>query len=94
MNMKKPFQLYLDARDHSLLEKLAGRLGLSMAETVREAVRRWAVEEEGTEDPILGLIGSVDDAELPTDLSTRHDDYAVEGYPARQVAAPHAEDGG
>lgn len=92
MNMKKPFQLYLDARDHSLLEELAGRLGLSMAETVREAVRRWAVEETGTDDPILGLIGSVDDAELPTDLSTRHDEYAIEGYPARRVAEPPRKD--
>ncbi len=94
MNMKKPFQLYLDQRDHSLLEGLAQRLGLSMAETVREAVRRWVVEEAGTDDPVLGLIGSIDDAELPTDLSTRHDDYAVEGYPARRVAEPRREDGG
>lgn len=94
MNMKTPFQLYLDERDHSLLEGLARRLGLSMAETVREAVRRWAVEEASTDDPVLGLIGSIDDDELPTDLSTRHDEYAVEGYPARRVAEPDAEGAG
>lgn len=88
MHMKRPFQLYLDPRDHALLQKLAGRLGLSMAETVREAVRRWAVEEAGSPDPVLSLIGSVDDPDLPSDLSTRHDAYAVEGYPARRVAEP------
>ena len=91
--MKKlPFQLYLDRRDHSLLKRLAERLGLSKAETVREAVRRLAVEEAGAKDPILALVGSVDDAELPADLSTRHDAYAVEGYPARRVAEPRPED--
>lgn len=94
MNMKRPFQFYLDERDHSLLQGLAERLGLSMAATVREAVRRWAVEEAGTDDPVLGLIGTIDDAELPTDLSARHDDYAVKGYPARRVAEPDAEGAG
>jgi hypothetical protein len=90
MNMKKPFQLYLDRRDQGLLAELAERHGLSMAETVREAVRRWAVEDAGTDDPVLGLIGSFDDTNVPSDLSTRHDDYAVEGYPARRVAEPDA----
>jgi hypothetical protein len=36
MSMKKvPFQVYLDPRDCSLLERLAGRLGLSKAVTMR-----------------------------------------------------------
>jgi hypothetical protein len=87
--MKKvPFQVYLDPRDCSLLERLAGRLGLSKAETMREAVRRWAVELGAPRDPMLDLIGSLDQPGLPTDLSTRHDDYAVRGYAARRVAEP------
>ncbi len=94
MNMKRPFQLYLDKRDHSLLDALAKRLGLSMAETVREAVCRWTVEEAGTDDPVLGLIGSFDDPDVPSDLSTRHDEYAVRGFPARRVAEPDAGDNG
>ncbi len=30
-----------------------------MAETVPEAVRRWAVDEVGSDDPVLELIGGV-----------------------------------
>ncbi|HEX9580115.1 MAG TPA: ribbon-helix-helix protein, CopG family [Gemmatimonadales bacterium] len=82
---KRPFQIYLDDRDRALLRDLAGRLGLSQAEIVRAAVRRWGQELSGT-DPLLGLIGSMDDPALPTDLSTRHDDYAVEPAPVRRVA--------
>jgi hypothetical protein len=88
MTGKKPLQIYLDARDGALLERLAARLGLSKAEAVREAVRRWALDLEAPNDPLLGLIGSVDDAALPADLSTRHDEYAVTGYPVRRVAEP------
>jgi len=88
--MKKvPVQVYLSSRDRGLLDRLAARLGLSRAETLREAVRRWAQELAGQEDPLLDLIGSVDDPGLPTDLSTRHDTYAVSGYPPeRRVAEP------
>lgn len=90
--MKKPFQLYLDQHDRSLLKGLARRQGLSMAETVREAVRRWAVDEVGSHDPVLGLIGGFDAPEVPADLSTRHDEYAAAGCPTRRVVEPHAEE--
>lgn len=88
---KRPIQVYLDRRDRSLLDDLARRLGLSRAETLRAALRRWAQELSGREDPLLGLIGSLNDPELPADLSTRHDDYAVAGYPLRRVAEPRPE---
>lgn len=94
MSDKRPFQVYLDEPDYTLLAELAERRGLSMAETVREAVRRWAVEASGSEDPVLGLIGSVDDPGLPRDLSTRHDEYAVRGYPVRRVAEGGEEPAG
>jgi hypothetical protein len=95
MGLKKmPFQIYLDARDSSLLERLARRLGLSKAETVREAVRRWVADVEAVRDPLLELIGSLDDPDLPADLSTRHDGYAVEGYAARRGAEPRGGKGG
>ena len=75
---KTPFQVYLDSRDHALLDRLAKDTGLSRAETVREAIRRWAVELAGDDDPLLALIGGLDDPTVPADLSTRHDAYAVE----------------
>ena len=83
---KLPFQVYLDRSDQALLERLAAQLGLSKAETVREALKRLALELSGTEDPLLGLIGGLDDPAVPADLSTRHDEYAVQSPPARSVA--------
>ncbi len=86
---KAPLQVYLDARDQALLERLATRVGLSKAETVRAALRRWALETPGGEDPVLALIGTMDEPSLPSDLSTRHDEYAVAGYPSpRKIAEP------
>lgn len=77
---KTPVQVYLDPRDRTLLRRLAQRLGLSQAEAIREAVRRWAREMAGDDDRLMALVGSIDDPELPADLSTRHDEYAVGGY--------------
>lgn len=82
--MKKvPFQVYLNDRDHHLLDQLARKQGLSMAETVRAAIRRWAMEETQDADPVLGLIGTFDAPGIPADLSTRHDEYAVYAVPGR-----------
>lgn len=85
---RKPIQVYLDREDRALLERLARRLGLSMAETVRGAVRRLAAEMSGDRDPLAELIGSIDDPALPRDLSTRHDEYAVSGFPPARLAEP------
>ena len=89
---KSPIQVYLDRRDRALLDRLAQQLGLSRAEAIREAVRRWAADVSGGDDPLLGLIASIDDATLPRDLSTRHDEYAVGGYSAKRVAEPPHRD--
>ncbi len=86
MKRKRPIQVYLDEEDRARLERLAGRFGLSMAETLRIALRRLAAEAWGEEDPLLRLAGSLESADVPADLSTRHDEYAVSGYPAPQVA--------
>lgn len=83
---KKPVQVYLDTRDRALLDRLARREGLTRAEAIREAVRRWASDTAGADDRLLQLIGSIDNPALPADLSTRHDAYAVAAYAARRVA--------
>ncbi|MBI4501509.1 MAG: ribbon-helix-helix protein, CopG family [Gemmatimonadetes bacterium] len=94
MRKKTPYQVYLDSRDRAFLERLASQLGLSKADVIREALRRWAAELSGERDALLGLIGSMDNPALPGDLSTRHDDYAVTGYPVRRVAEPSPDDRG
>lgn len=88
MNRKAPLQVYLDSTDRSLLDRLAQRLGVPRAEVVRLAIRRWASELMNEHDPLLALIGTIDDASLPEDLSTRSDDVLLENPPARRVAEP------
>ena len=83
---KRPFQVYLDKDGQDLLEQLSTQLGLSKAETVREALRRAALELSGVEDPLVELIGGLDSAAVPSDLSTRHDEYAVRARRALRVA--------
>ena len=91
--MKKiPFQVYLDPRDQGLLEQAASLLGVSKAEAVREALRRLARELSGTEDPLLKLIGGLDNPGVPSDLSLRYHEYAARRHVARRVAEPEAEE--
>jgi hypothetical protein len=91
LNKRTPVQVYLDDEDHGRLQHLARRLGLSMAETLRVALRRLAAEDWGEDDPLLRLAGSLEGGEVPADLSTRHDEYAVSGYPS---AAPRVAESG
>jgi hypothetical protein len=91
MNDRTPVQVYLNDEDHGRLQRLAQRLGLSMAETLRVALRRLAAADWGEDDPLLRLAGSLESAEVPGDLSTRHDEYAVSGY---RSAAPRAAESG
>ena len=88
-----PVQVYLDDEDRARLDRLAEQLGLSMAETLRLALRRLAAEAWGEDDPLLRLAGTLESPEVPHDLSTRHDDYAVSGYgaPAPGAAPQVAE---
>lgn len=89
---KLPFQVYLDPRDQGLLEQAANRLGVSKAEAVREALRRLARELSGAEDPLLKLIGGLDNPDVPSDLSTRYHEYAARRHPARRKPKPEAEE--
>lgn len=89
---KLPFQVYLDPRDQGLLEQAANRLGVSKAEAVREALRRLARELSGAEDPLLELLGGLDNPDVPSDLSTRYHEYAARRHPARRVAEPEARE--
>jgi plasmid stability protein len=69
-------QLYLEEETDRALKRLAARTGRSEAFHVREALRRYldGPSEEGA-DPLLRLIGLVDDPEGPDDVAVNHDHY-------------------
>ncbi len=69
-------QLYLDDRTERALKRLAARTGRSQASHVREALRRYVVDEQrDATDPFESLIGLVDDPKGPTDVAEQHDHY-------------------
>lgn len=71
-------QLYIDDDLNEGLRMLAARTGKSEAEHVRAALKEYLRRPPvaaGEHDPLLDLIGLVDDARLPDDIAERHDDY-------------------
>jgi hypothetical protein len=72
-------QLYIDDDLNEGLRMLAARTGTSEAEHVRAALRAYLAKDrtdsEPGPNPLLDLIGLVDDAEGPDDVAHRHDDY-------------------
>ena len=69
-------QLYLEEETDRALKRLAARTGRSEAFHVREALRRYLDKpREEEEDPLLRLIGLVNDPEGPDDVAVNHDHY-------------------
>jgi hypothetical protein len=85
--VREPVQVYMEPDDKALLDQLAEETSLSRAELLRRGLRRIAADLRGARAPggsmdlLIGALGT--DADIPPDLSTRHDDYL---YPA-----PHAD---
>jgi hypothetical protein len=81
--VREPIQVYLDADERSLLERVARETGLSRAEILRRGLRRYAAERPGARSPMLEFLDymkSRTDLDLPTDVAERHDDYLAEAY--------------
>jgi hypothetical protein len=68
-------QLYVDDASERALKRLAARTGKSEAFHVREALRRYLLEQPVDEDPLERLIGLVDDPDGPDDVAENHDHY-------------------
>lgn len=69
-------QLYLEEETDRALKRLAARTGRSEAFHVREALRRYLDRPaEQEDDPLIRLIGLVDDPEGPDDVAVNHDHY-------------------
>ena len=72
-------QLYLDDDLNESLRLLAARTGRPEAEHVRAALRSYleteAAEPTSDSNPLLDLVGLVNDPQGPDDVAQRHDDY-------------------
>ncbi len=73
---KKPIQVYLRPEQVEPLRDLARRRNVSVAELVRQGIDRVLAAVPPEDDPLLGIIGLVDD-DGPTDMAEKHDDYLV-----------------
>jgi len=77
--VREPVQVYLDAQDRDLLDRMAQKSGVSRAELLRRGLRKLAGDVLTERPPgwsldvLIGCLG--DDPTLPRDLSTRHDEY-------------------
>ncbi|MGH8897431.1 MAG: ribbon-helix-helix protein, CopG family [Egibacteraceae bacterium] len=80
-------QLYIDEDLERVLKALAARTGRPEAEHVRAALRSY-IDQQVTaprsgHDPLLDLIGLVDDSEGPDDVAVNHDHYLYGGPKAQ-----------
>jgi hypothetical protein len=74
-------QLYIDEDLDRGLKVLAAWTGKSEAEHVRIALRRYLADhalQHSDADPLLELIGMVDDPNGPDDVAANHDRYLYE----------------
>jgi hypothetical protein len=80
--VREPIQVYLDADERAMLDRVAGETGLSRAEVLRRGLRSYAVEQGAGRSPMLEFMEWMkqQDFDLPADLSERHDDYLAEAY--------------
>jgi len=71
-------QLYIDEDLDRALKVLAAWTGRSEAEHVRAALRRYLADQalpRSDDDPLLELVGMVDDQQGPDDVAANHDRY-------------------
>lgn len=78
-------QVYIDPELDQGLKLLAARTGRPEAEHVRAALRaylRQFADQEGPDDPLLELVGLVNEPSGPNDMAEEHDHYLY-GAPRR-----------
>ena len=90
-SVREPVQVYLESPDRALLERAAAASGLSRAEVLRRGLHRFAAELLADASPALAFLESaatVESAESPADVATRHDDYLADWEVASWTASP------
>src|SRR5690349_21543035 len=85
--VREPIQVYLDARDRSLLDRLAKAASVPRSEILRMGLRRLENDASGDRRGAgrRALIGVMEGIDAPRDLSARHDEYL---YAPKPVKAP------
>jgi hypothetical protein len=79
-------QIYIDEDLERGLKALSARTGRAEAVHVRAALREYLRERRSSppaRDPLLELVGLVDDPEGPQDVAEEHDHYLY-GAPMRE----------
>jgi hypothetical protein len=51
-----------------------------ISELVRQGVDKVLAEVPAEEDPLMDIIGLVDDPDAPTDLAEKHDEYLAKWF--------------
>jgi len=90
--------VYLAAQDRELLERMTKETGLARTEVFRRGLRRLADEMLADQKPWSSfdrLVGALDGADLPPDLSVRHDEYlpGSDSEPRRTLKKKRARSG-
>ncbi len=80
--MSEPVQVYLERRDHELLERLASRLDATKSDVLRRGLAALERQlSDPAQDPVLGFIGLADLAEGRDpgyDVARQHDRFVSE----------------
>jgi hypothetical protein len=77
--VREPVQVYLDADDRDLLNRLAEEVGLSKAEILRRGMRSFA-REQGGASPMLKFVTESVKGEWPEAVAEKHDEILAESY--------------
>src|SRR5678815_776529 len=82
--VKEPVQVYLDAPDRALLDRVVDRSGLSRAEILRRGLRAYGSEVLSGDSSIHALLREFDAGEwpqeTPRDVGVNHDKYLADTY--------------
>lgn len=91
--IRKQEVVYLDSRDHALLEEMAEKTGLPKTELFRRGLRRLAEETLGDKKPggsLRYLVATATDDDFPPDVAERPDHYLYSGGYEKRVRQKRA----
>ncbi len=89
--VREPVQVYMEAADRALLERVAIGSGLSRAEVLRRGLHRYAAELLADSSPALAFLesaASVVPVTAASDVAAHHDDYLADWEQASWTGSP------